>query len=67
MNVNAFTGFLKMIGLLLVANITGILFLGGLAVICYAVFLQSIVGGYIATGTSLIAVAMILSAERARR
>lgn len=63
MNIGKFTGALKAVGLFLLSNITAILFLIGLASICYAVFLFHIVWGYVAVGLCLVIVAMILTAE----
>lgn len=63
MNIGKFTGALKAVGLFLLSNITAILFLAGLVVLCYAIFLTSIQGGFVAIGVCLITVAMILTAE----
>lgn len=65
MKIEKVTGAIQAIGLFLLANITGILFLLGLGVICYAIFLMSTVGGFVAIGVSLITVSMILTAEMA--
>lgn len=63
MNIGKFTGALKTVGLFLLSNITAILFLIGLAFVCYAVFLFHIVWGYVAVGICLILVALILNVE----
>lgn len=63
MNIGKLTGALNRVGLFLLSNITAILFLAGLAFICYAVFLFSLLWGYIAVGVCLVVVALILNSE----
>ena len=63
MNIGKLTGALKTVGLFLLSNITAILFLAGLVFICYAVFLFSLLWGYVAVGVCLIVVALILNSE----
>ena len=64
MNVRVVIDLLKMIGLFLLVDIVGILFICGLGLIVFAVFLVSITWGYIALGVALIIVALILSNEQ---
>lgn len=64
MNIGKLTDGLKAIGLFLSSNLVAILFLVGLALIVYAVFLVSLVFGLIAAGIALILVALILNSEK---
>lgn len=66
MNIGKITGAIKLMCLFLLANITGILFLIGLTVINYAIYQWDIQWGYIATGASLILVALIINSESDR-
>lgn len=63
MNISKVTDALKTVGLFLLSNMTGILFIAGLVAICYAVFIYSLIFGYAAVGISLIIVALILNNE----
>lgn len=63
MDVGKLTGAIKVSCLFLLSNITAILFLAGLAFVCYAVFLFSLLLGYVAVGVSLMLVALIINAE----
>lgn len=67
MNIGKITGAFKITFLFLLANITGIIFLAGLATINYAVYLWSIEWGIVGTGASLILVALIINHESESR
>lgn len=64
MNIGKITDVFKLTGLFLLSNIAGILFLLGLAVIDVAVYMYSENLGIVATGVSLILVALILNSEQ---
>lgn len=66
MNINKINDFIKMIGLFLLANITGLLFLSGLGVIIYTFFRISINIGFFSLGAGLILVALIIISEKPR-
>lgn len=63
MNIGKITDAFKLMGLFLLANITGILFLSGLVVVNYAIFDWDSFWGLIAIGASLILVALIINHE----
>lgn len=63
MNVNSINDFFKAIGVFLMMNIIGILFLFGLGVLIYAFFRMSINTGFFALGTGLVIVSLILARE----
>jgi len=64
MNIGKLTDGLKSIGLFLLSNLIAILFLIGLALIVYAVFLVSLVFGLVAAGIALILVSLIMNSEK---
>lgn len=64
MNIGKVTDAFKTVGLFLMTNLIAILFLIGLALIVYAVFLVSITLGLVAAGIALILVALILNTEK---
>jgi len=64
MNIGKLTDGLKAIGLFLLSNLIAILFLIGLALIVYAVFLVSLVFGLVAAGIALILVSLIMNSEK---
>jgi len=64
MNIGKLTDGLKTIGLFLLSNLISILFLIGLSLIVYAVFLVSLVFGLVAAGIALILVALIMNSEK---
>lgn len=63
MNISKVNDFIKMIGLFLYSNLTGILFLGGLGTIVYTFYRISTNVGLFATGGSLIIISLILAKE----
>ena len=63
MNIGKITGAIKLMCLFLLSNITGILFLAGLIVINYAVYQWNYEWGLLASGASLILVALIINHE----
>lgn len=63
MNINKVNDLLKTIGLFLLANLTGIILLTGLAVIVYAFYQISNLTGVFATGVVLILISLILAKE----
>lgn len=63
MNINKLTGAIKLMCLFLLSNLTGILFLAGLIVINFAIFQWDYEWGLIASGASLILVALIINSE----
>lgn len=63
MNIGKITDAFKKMGLFLLANITGIIFLAGIFFVNYAVYQHSFLWGYVATGVSLIVIALIINAE----
>jgi len=64
MNINKINDFIKSIGLFLLANLTGIIFLGGLGILVYTFFRISINTGFFASGSCLVIVSLILAKER---
>jgi len=64
MNIGKIPDGLKAIGLFLLSNLIAILFLIGLALIVYAVFLVSLVFGLVAAGIALILVSLIMNSEK---
>lgn len=64
MNINKVNEAIKQIGLFLLANLTAILFLGGLGMVVYTFFRISTNTGFFALGTCLIIVSLILARER---
>ena len=67
MNINKLTDAFKQVGLFLTSNITAIFFLLGLIAINVAVYLWDTQWGLIATGVSLILVALIINGETEKR
>lgn len=67
MNIGKITDAFRIMGLFLLANVTGILFLAGLTVINYAVYSWNGLWGLIAIGASLILVALIVNYESESR
>lgn len=63
-NIGRLTGAFRYVGLFLLANLTGILFILGLIAINYAVYLWDAQWGLIATGVSLLTVALIINSEQ---
>lgn len=63
MNIEKITDAFKWMGLFLLHNITAILFLCGLGLIVYSVFMWSIMFGFMSTGIAMIIVALILNSE----
>lgn len=63
MNIQKIPDGLKAIGLFLLHNLTAILFLVGLTLIVYAVFMWSITFGFVAAGFALIIISLILNNE----
>lgn len=64
MNINKINDLFKLIGLFLLENLTGILFLGGLGVVIYTFFRMSTNAGFFALGVGLVLVSLILARER---
>lgn len=64
MNIGKITDVFKLTGLFLLSNIAGILFLLGLSAINVAVYMYSTELGLVATGVSLVLVALILNSEQ---
>lgn len=64
MDINLLLIGLKTIGLFLMANLTGLLFLVGLSFIIYAVFLVSTIAGFVGIGLALILISLILVKEQ---
>lgn len=67
MNIGKITDAFKLMGLFLLANITGILFLAGLIVINYAIYLWDFKWSLVSIGASLILVALIINHESESR
>lgn len=65
MDVSKITGAAKRFAGALLNNITGILFLSGLAFIVFAVFTRSTFWGMVTLGSSLVLVSLILASENA--
>lgn len=64
MNIGKITDVFKGTGLFLLENLTAILFLIGLSLVVYAVFMWSNIFGMIAAGVALILVALIINSEQ---
>lgn len=64
MNINKVTDALKGVGLFLLANLTGLLFLIGLGTIVYGFYHINLTAGIFALGTATILIALILAKER---
>jgi len=64
MNINKINDFIKSIGLFLLANLTGILFLCGLGVVIYGFFRLGQTTGIFALGVAVTLVSLILAKER---
>jgi|GEM_PF-5461829 len=64
MNINKVNDFIKQIGLFLLANLTGIIFLGGLGVVVYTFFRLSTNTGFFSLGACLVIISLILAKER---
>lgn len=64
MNINKVNETIKRIGLFLLANLTGILFLIGLGVIVYGFFEIGQTTGIFALGVAVTLVSLILAKER---
>ncbi len=64
MNINKVTDALKGVGLFLLANLTGILFLAGIAVIVYGFFQFGTITGIFALGIAAVLISLILARER---
>lgn len=64
MNINKVNETIKRIGLFLLANLTAILFLGGLGVIVYGFFRIGNITGVFALGVAIVLVSLILAKER---
>ncbi|MCR1834980.1 hypothetical protein NSA56_11295 [Oceanobacillus caeni] len=64
MNINKVNDFIKAIGLFLLANLTGILFLTGITVVVYGFYQISTMVGTFSLGVAIILVSLILAKER---
>jgi len=64
MNINKVNDFIKAIGLFLLANLTGILFLTGIIVVVYGFFQISTMTGTFSLGVAIILISLILAKER---
>lgn len=64
MNINKVNEAIKQIGLFLLANLTGILFLIGLGIVVHGFFKIGQTTGVFALGTATILIALILAKER---
>lgn len=63
MYINKVNDFIKSVGLFLLKNLTGIVFLSGLGVVIHAFFRISTNMGVFALGTCLVIVSLILAKE----
>lgn len=63
MNINRLNDLLKLIGLFLLSNLSGIMLLIGMSVIVYGFYKIGTLAGVFATGISLILISLILARE----
>lgn len=64
MNINKVNDFIKAIGLFLLSNITGILFVTGTGIVVYGFFRIGITIGVFALGVTITLISLILAKER---